>query len=72
MIAGDRMTAVPLVAPPPALRSIADRRLESVLAHGHFQAAGVADTQLKAAPVIRADPQGPGWEGDKGVSPGKA
>lgn len=58
MIAGDRMTAVSLMAPPSTLRFIADRRLESLLAHGHYQAAGVEDTQLKVTAVIRADPQG--------------
>lgn len=52
------MTAVSLAAPPSALRFMADRRLESLLAHGHGKAAGVEDTRLKAAAVIRADPRG--------------
>lgn len=63
MIAGDTMTPVPLGAPPPALRFSADGRLESWLACGHFQAAGVEDTELKAAAVIRADPEGLRWGG---------
>lgn len=63
MIAGDKMTSVPLLAPPPTLRFIADRRLDLRWHMATFQAAGVEDTQLRAATVIRAYPQGQGWGG---------